>query len=126
MHEQDLQELLKKHAFYKNRMIKGIVFVSLYAFLYAFGMVTLYYIIGIFFLLLSCVFAGIGFPFLITGIINVIKYNIRINRARRDNDAGATQAQPQIMSPQHEEPEVEYVIVEEPVSQDEAPSVETE
>lgn len=125
MHEQDLQELLKKHAFYKNRMIKGIVFVSLYAFLYAFGMVTLYYIIGIFFLLLSCVFAGIGFPFLITGIINVIKYNIRINRARSNNDTAA-RPQPQIQPPKTEEPEVEYVIVEEPVSQDEAPSVETE
>lgn len=125
MYEQDLQELLKQHALFKKRMITGVVFVSLYVFFYALGMVTLYYIIGIFFLLLCLVFAGIGHPLLISGIINVIKYNVRINRARRNNDT-ATRPQPQIQPPKTEEPEVEYVIVEEPVSQDEAPSVETE
>jgi hypothetical protein len=49
---------------------------------------------GLFFVIASCVFLGIGIPFLISGIINTIKLNRKISIAKREmNNTAYTQPQ---------------------------------
>ena len=51
-------------------------------------------LLGLFFVLVSCAFLGIGIPFLISGIVNTIKLNRKISIAKREmNNTAYTQPQ---------------------------------
>ncbi len=93
MEDQNMKKLLDEHAWAKKKMTLGIVFTAVAYFLSILGVMTFAFYVGIFFIIASLPFFGVGIPSLIVGIINTIKSNRRISLARRDAQSKAAPKQ---------------------------------
>lgn len=88
----NLDNLLDEHSSAKKKLTLGIVFTAIAYFLGVVGIYTIYFAVGVVFLILSLPFFGVGIPFLVIGIINTIKSNRKIALARMSNNSNSEPA----------------------------------
>jgi hypothetical protein len=88
----NLNHLLDEHSSAKKKLTLGIVFTAIAYFFGVVGIYTIYYAVGVVFLILSLPFFGVGIPFLVIGIINTIKSNRKIALARMSNNSNSEPA----------------------------------
>ena len=85
---------MENHSSAKKKMILGIVFTAIAYFFCIVGFITIYFAVGIAFLILSLPFFGVGIPFLIKGIIKLTKTNREIGLAKMKQNHASAPIQP--------------------------------
>ena len=108
MNSAQMNSLLDEHSSKKKKMILGIVFVAVAFFIEMIGFALFadYYTVdaGLGLIVLSLPFWGVGIPFLIIGIIGVIKTNRQISMLRAEETRAAAPQQPVYQQPVYQQP----------------------
>lgn len=117
MNDQNLQQLMRYHASAKKKLVLGIVFTCLAYFFCLLGLATLYFYVGVVFLVLSLPFFCIGIPFLIIGIVKVPKSNRKIALAKMKMKNTPPQEQPAVTTCDNASQDNEIIEQSAPVAQ---------
>ena len=117
MQSTQMQQLLDEHSSAKKKMILGIVFTAIAFFLEIIGinLLSSWYTEeeGLIFIFLSLPFWGVGLPFLIIGIVKLIKSNAQISRLRAQ-EAQAAYQQPAPQRPVYQQPVPQQPVYQQP------------
>ena len=106
----EMQQLLRKHSSSKTKMILGIIFVAVAFLIENVGLALLsseedeILVLGLVLIVFSLPFWGVGLPFLITGIIGLVKSNRRISIIRMEEKRAAMQFQQNMGAAAYQQP----------------------